>query len=74
MGHSDDSIDDHYTHGIEDSRLKAVVDHVRTWLFGEAPEDGTTEADSTTPDSYDPSDAPQGNEGNERPTLRLFAG
>jgi hypothetical protein len=74
MGHSDPSMGGHYRERIEDSRLWAVADHVRQWLFGQAPEDRTTEADSTTPESNDPSDAPQGNEGNERPTLRLFAG
>ncbi len=74
MGHTDPSMGGHYRERIEDSRLLAVAEHVRAWLFGEAPEDGTTEADSTTPESNDPSDAPQGNEDNERPTLRLFAG
>jgi integrase len=74
MGHADPSMGGHYRERVEDSRLQAVAEHVRAWLFGEAPEDGTTEADSTTPESNDPSDAPQGNEGNERPTLRLFAG
>jgi integrase len=34
MGHADDSIDDTYREGIEDSRLQAVVTHVRAWLFG----------------------------------------
>ena len=74
MGHSDPSMGGHYRERVEDSRLQAVAEHVRAWLFGEAPEDGTTEADSTTPESTDPSDAPLGNEDNERPTLRLFAG
>jgi integrase len=74
MGHADPSMGGHYRERIEDSRLRAVTDHVRAWLFGETPDDGTTEADSTTPESNDPSDAPQGNEDNERPILRLFAG
>ena len=34
MGHADQSIDDVYREGIEDSRLVAVTDHVRQWLFG----------------------------------------
>jgi integrase len=74
MGHSDPSMAGHYRERIDDSRLQAVAEYVRQWLFGEAPEDETTEADSTTPETDDPSDAPQGNEDNERPTLRLFAG
>jgi integrase len=37
MGHTDDDrIDANYTHGLADSRLRAVADHVRVWLFGEA--------------------------------------
>src|SRR5262249_4171561 len=74
MGHTDPTMGGHYRERVEDRRLRAVAEHVRQWLFGEAPEDGTTEADSTTPESNEPSDAPQENEDNERPTLRLFAG
>ncbi len=33
MGHTDERIDDHYTHGIADDRLQSVADHVRRWLF-----------------------------------------
>jgi len=33
MGHSDDSMDAAYTEAIDDSRLVAVVEHVRRWLF-----------------------------------------
>lgn len=35
MGHTDDSIDANYTHGIADARIEAVTDHVRAWLFAE---------------------------------------
>lgn len=34
MGHTDGSIDDVYREFIDDSRLRAVVEHVRCWLFG----------------------------------------
>ena len=36
MGHTDDSMDSAYTEEIDDSRLRAVVEHVRGWLFGDA--------------------------------------
>jgi integrase len=37
MGHADPSMGGHYRERVEDSRLWAVVEHVRQWLFG-APE------------------------------------
>ena len=33
MGHSDNTISDHYRERIDDDRLIAVVNHVRDWLF-----------------------------------------
>jgi hypothetical protein len=33
MGHVDASIDAAYRERIEDSRLRAVADHVRAWLW-----------------------------------------
>ena len=38
MGHSDPSMGGHYREHIDDCRLRAVAEHVRAWLFGEAPE------------------------------------
>ncbi|MDA0240699.1 MAG: tyrosine-type recombinase/integrase [Proteobacteria bacterium] len=39
MGHSDPSaVEDAYRERIDDSRIEAVVNHVRTWLFGEGGE------------------------------------
>jgi integrase len=80
MGHSDPSMGGHYRERVEDSRLKAVAEHVRQWLFGKAPDGGTTEPESTTQetsdhsDPSDPDDLPRPDEGDARPTLRLFAG
>jgi integrase len=34
MGHSDNTMASHYRERISDSRLEAVTDHVRKWLFG----------------------------------------
>jgi integrase len=47
MGHSDPSMAGHYRERIEDSRLKAVAEHVRQWLFAEAPDDDTTSEPGT---------------------------
>jgi integrase len=33
MGHSDESMAGRYRQSIDDTRLVAVTDHVRTWLF-----------------------------------------
>lgn len=38
MGHGDHSIADRYRERIEDSRLVAVSDHVRAWVFPTTPE------------------------------------
>ena len=34
MGHLDPSMAANYRERIEDARLRAVVDHVRAWVFG----------------------------------------
>ncbi len=35
MGHTDPSMPANYRHEIDDTRLEAITDHVRAWLFGE---------------------------------------
>ncbi len=40
MGHVDASMAGHYRERIDDSRLKAVTDYVRSWLFGAEPDGG----------------------------------
>ena len=73
MGHADPSMGGHYRERIEDSRLRDVAEHVRQWLFGKAPDDGTTKPEM--PETCDPADLSEQDEGgNERPKLRLFAG
>jgi integrase len=75
MGHTDPSMGGHYRERIDDSRLQAVAEHVRQWLFGDAPDDGKTgEPDGTTPETGEPTDPPRRDEGDARPVLRLFAG
>jgi integrase len=41
MGHTDPTMGGHYRERIDDSRLRAVAEYVRAWLFGDNPEDGT---------------------------------
>jgi hypothetical protein len=91
MGHTDPSMGGHYRERIDDSRLRAVADHVRTWLFSTEPDGGKGGKGDT------PVDPPSGEgdrepdrkgdencvisdrsvsaeEGDARPTLRLFVG
>ena len=75
MGHSDPSMAGHYRERIDDSRLRAVGEYVRAWLFGEAPDDGTAGAsDSTSPETSDSRDLGDSPRRDAHPMLRLFAG
>jgi integrase len=75
MGHTDPSMGGRYRERVEDGQLRAVVEHVRTWLFGEAPDNGTAgEPDSTASEVCVPGDPAERVRGEGRPTLRLFAG
>jgi integrase len=42
MGHTDPSMGGHYRERIDDSRLLAVTEHVRQWLFSNGPEKPAT--------------------------------
>jgi integrase len=77
MGHSDPSMGGHYRERIDDSRLVAVAEHVRTWLFGKPVDGATTGADDGTiaNENTEASDAADEahQRGHERPVLKLFA-
>jgi len=49
VGHVDASMAGRYRERIDDSRLRAVTEYVRAWLFGTDP-DGGNEGDSATQD------------------------
>jgi hypothetical protein len=34
MGHTDNTMAGHYRERVDDARLQAVAEHVRSWLFG----------------------------------------
>jgi integrase len=76
MGHTDPSMGGHYRERVEDGRLKAVVEHVRAWLFGPAPGGKTCEPEAPTEmGKADEQGGPAPlDEGDGRPILRLFAG
>jgi hypothetical protein len=78
MGHSDPSMGGHYRERISDSRLIAVAEHVRTWLFGKPGDGATTGSDDGTiaSENTEPSDIVDetAQRDGERPVLKLFAG
>jgi integrase len=47
MGHADPTMGGHYRERIDDSRLRAVADYVRTWLFGAEPDGGNGSSGAT---------------------------
>jgi integrase len=55
MGHTDSSMASHYREAIDDSRLLAVSDYVRGWLFSDSKRPETESPPKTyTPDSCGP--------------------
>jgi integrase len=75
-GHTDPSMAGHYRERVEDDRLRAVTEHIRKWLFGESPDDGTASvqhgSDCESEERCDSSE--QADDRSARPVLRLFAG
>jgi integrase len=74
MGHSDPSMAAHYRERIEDSRLRAVADHVRHWLFGDGG-GGAGEHEARVPESDKPAAPARAVENDAlAPQLRLYVG
>jgi integrase len=74
MGHTDPSMAAHYRERVEDSRLLAVSNHVRQWLFGDGGAgDPDAEPEATAGEAEEPAVPPRQAE-DDRPTLRLYVG
>jgi integrase len=72
MGHARDDMASIYRERIGDERLRAVAEHVRTWLFSK-PAGGDSTTESVAVDALAPDEAEDRDEGDGRPTLRLYA-
>jgi integrase len=73
MGHTDPSMGGHYRERIDDSRLRAVAEHVWLWLFGRPPEKPGTPKTEEDLSVVEEEPRPESSEAG-RPRLRLFAG
>jgi integrase len=74
MGHSDPSMAGHYRERVEDDRLRAVVNVVREWLFGQQNPEGDSSASPCTADALPSEGAPLQSEREDRPVVRLYVG
>lgn len=70
MGHATSDIADAYRERMSDERLRRVTDHIRQWLFAEAPGDGASDEADEQPGVIEPRRQAHG----DGPQLRLFAG
>jgi integrase len=69
MGHEVAHMSAVYRETIADDRLRAVADHVRQWLFSEAPDDGTADDGSKAPEASEAIHTPdeQADDDDDRP-------
>ncbi len=76
MGHIDPTMGGHYRERIDDSRLRAVTEYVRAWLFGTDPDGGNEGNDASKEgESVGKGGGLSSNEkSGSRPTLRLLVG